>query len=53
MGEIMACFYDISNNPSRKKIDHVEERGRITMYLDKSGYAISFTNQDTEKVMSS
>jgi len=30
----MACFYGISNNPSKKKIDHVEERERITVYLN-------------------
>lgn len=31
----MACFYGISNNPSRKKTDHVAERERITMYLNR------------------
>ena len=31
----MACFYGISNNAPKKKIDHVEERGRITVYLNR------------------
>ena len=25
----MACFYGISNNPAKKKIFHVEERGGL------------------------
>ena len=26
IGEVTACFYSISNNPAKKKIDHIEER---------------------------
>lgn len=29
IGEITACFYGISNNPAKKKIFHVEERGGL------------------------
>ena len=50
IGGVTACFYSISNNPAKKKIDHAEETEEDYSVLEQRGYAIPFTNRGTEKL---